>query len=37
VSWDTEITNQNQETVASYNVLTMVSIHAVPDARVDTQ
>lgn len=31
VSWDTEITNQNQETVASYNVLTMVSIHAVPD------
>jgi oxepin-CoA hydrolase/3-oxo-5,6-dehydrosuberyl-CoA semialdehyde dehydrogenase len=32
VSWDTEITNQNQETVASYNVLTMVSIHAVPDS-----
>ncbi|MGO9931836.1 MAG: phenylacetic acid degradation bifunctional protein PaaZ [Steroidobacteraceae bacterium] len=32
VSWDTEITNQNQDTVASYNVLTMVSIHAVPDA-----
>ena len=30
VSWDTEITNQNEETVASYNVLTMVSIHAVP-------
>ncbi len=32
VAWDTEITNQNQETVASYNVLTMVSIHAVPDS-----
>jgi oxepin-CoA hydrolase/3-oxo-5,6-dehydrosuberyl-CoA semialdehyde dehydrogenase len=32
VAWDTEITNQNQETVASYFVLTMVSVHAVPDA-----
>lgn len=32
VAWDTEITNQNQETVASYHVLTMVSVHAVPDA-----
>jgi oxepin-CoA hydrolase/3-oxo-5,6-dehydrosuberyl-CoA semialdehyde dehydrogenase len=32
VAWDTEITNQNDETVASYNVLTMVSIHAIPDA-----
>jgi oxepin-CoA hydrolase / 3-oxo-5,6-dehydrosuberyl-CoA semialdehyde dehydrogenase len=32
VAWDTEITNQNEETVASYNVLTMVSIHAVPDS-----
>jgi oxepin-CoA hydrolase / 3-oxo-5,6-dehydrosuberyl-CoA semialdehyde dehydrogenase len=32
VAWDTEITNQNLETVASYDVLTMVSIHAVPDA-----
>ncbi len=32
VTWDTEITNQNDETVASYNVLTMVSVHAVPDA-----
>jgi oxepin-CoA hydrolase / 3-oxo-5,6-dehydrosuberyl-CoA semialdehyde dehydrogenase len=32
VAWDTEITNQNQETVASYQVLTMVSIYAVPDA-----
>jgi oxepin-CoA hydrolase / 3-oxo-5,6-dehydrosuberyl-CoA semialdehyde dehydrogenase len=32
VAWDTEITNQNEETVASYDVLTMVSIHAVPDA-----
>ncbi|HEU0225288.1 MAG TPA: phenylacetic acid degradation bifunctional protein PaaZ [Steroidobacteraceae bacterium] len=32
VSWDTEITNQAGETVASYHVLTMVSVHAVPDA-----
>ncbi len=32
VRWDTEITNQSDETVASYDVLTMVSIHAVPDA-----
>ena len=32
VAWDTEITNQNGETVASYTVLTMVSIHAIPDA-----
>jgi oxepin-CoA hydrolase/3-oxo-5,6-dehydrosuberyl-CoA semialdehyde dehydrogenase len=32
VGWDTEITNQNDETVASYTVLTMVSIHAIPDA-----
>jgi oxepin-CoA hydrolase/3-oxo-5,6-dehydrosuberyl-CoA semialdehyde dehydrogenase len=32
VTWDTEITNQNDETVASYNVLTMVSVYAVPDA-----
>jgi oxepin-CoA hydrolase/3-oxo-5,6-dehydrosuberyl-CoA semialdehyde dehydrogenase len=31
-AWDTEITNQNQETVVSYNVLTMVSIYAVPDS-----
>ncbi len=31
VAWDTEITNQHEETVASYTVLTMVSIHAVPD------
>jgi oxepin-CoA hydrolase / 3-oxo-5,6-dehydrosuberyl-CoA semialdehyde dehydrogenase len=31
VGWDTEITNQNDETVASYTVLTMVSVHAVPD------
>ena len=30
--WDTEITNQAGETVASYDVLTMVSVHAVPDA-----
>jgi oxepin-CoA hydrolase/3-oxo-5,6-dehydrosuberyl-CoA semialdehyde dehydrogenase len=32
VGWDTEITNQAGETVASYTVLTMVSIHAVPDS-----
>jgi oxepin-CoA hydrolase / 3-oxo-5,6-dehydrosuberyl-CoA semialdehyde dehydrogenase len=32
VRWDTEITNQAGETVASYDVLTMVSEHAVPDA-----
>ena len=32
VAWDTEITNQNGETVASYDVLTMVSVHAIPDA-----
>jgi oxepin-CoA hydrolase / 3-oxo-5,6-dehydrosuberyl-CoA semialdehyde dehydrogenase len=32
VAWDTEITNQQQETVASYHVLTMVSEHAIPDA-----
>jgi oxepin-CoA hydrolase/3-oxo-5,6-dehydrosuberyl-CoA semialdehyde dehydrogenase len=33
VAWDTEITNQNEETVASYTVLTMVSIHEVPDMK----
>src|SRR5207244_13079660 len=32
VRWDTEITNQNGEAVASYEVLTMVSEKAVPDA-----
>jgi len=32
VAWDTEITNQNGETVASYDVLTMVSIHAIPNS-----
>jgi oxepin-CoA hydrolase / 3-oxo-5,6-dehydrosuberyl-CoA semialdehyde dehydrogenase len=32
VRWDTEITNQNGETVASYDVLTMVSEKSVPDA-----
>ncbi len=32
VTWDTEITNQLGDTVASYHVLTMVSVHAVPDA-----
>ncbi len=36
VAWDTEITNQNQETVASYQVLTMVSIYAVPDSKANT-
>jgi oxepin-CoA hydrolase/3-oxo-5,6-dehydrosuberyl-CoA semialdehyde dehydrogenase len=35
VAWDTEITNQNGETVAAYQVLTMVSVHAVPDAAKD--
>jgi oxepin-CoA hydrolase/3-oxo-5,6-dehydrosuberyl-CoA semialdehyde dehydrogenase len=37
VAWDTEITNQNQETVASYQVLTMVSIYAVPDSQANPQ
>ena len=32
VRWDTEITNQNGESVASYDVLTIVSDKAVPDA-----
>ena len=32
VRWDTEITNQSGEVVASYDVLTMVSEKAVPDA-----
>jgi oxepin-CoA hydrolase / 3-oxo-5,6-dehydrosuberyl-CoA semialdehyde dehydrogenase len=32
VRWDTEITNQSGETVASYDVLTIVSDKAVPDA-----
>jgi oxepin-CoA hydrolase/3-oxo-5,6-dehydrosuberyl-CoA semialdehyde dehydrogenase len=31
VAWDTEITNGDGETVASYDVLTMVSVHPVPD------
>jgi len=31
VTWDTEITNQAGEIVAAYHVLTMVSVHAVPD------
>ncbi|MBS0393216.1 MAG: phenylacetic acid degradation bifunctional protein PaaZ [Proteobacteria bacterium] len=31
VRWDTQITNQAGETVASYDVLTMVSVHAMPD------
>jgi oxepin-CoA hydrolase / 3-oxo-5,6-dehydrosuberyl-CoA semialdehyde dehydrogenase len=32
VRWDTEVTNQNGEPVASYDVLTMVSEKSVPDA-----
>ena len=32
VRWDTEISNQDGETVAFYDVLTMVSEHSVPDA-----
>jgi oxepin-CoA hydrolase / 3-oxo-5,6-dehydrosuberyl-CoA semialdehyde dehydrogenase len=32
VRWDTEITNQNAEIVAAYDVLTMVSEHSLPDA-----
>jgi len=32
VAWDTEIVNQHGETVAAYDVLTMVSEHEVPDA-----
>ncbi len=32
VRWDTEITNQEGETVAAYDVLTMVSEKAVPEA-----
>jgi oxepin-CoA hydrolase/3-oxo-5,6-dehydrosuberyl-CoA semialdehyde dehydrogenase len=31
VAWDTEITNGDGETVASYDVLTMVSVHSLPD------
>jgi oxepin-CoA hydrolase/3-oxo-5,6-dehydrosuberyl-CoA semialdehyde dehydrogenase len=31
VAWDTEITNGDGDTVASYDVLTMVSVHPVPD------
>ncbi|MDA8348435.1 MAG: phenylacetic acid degradation bifunctional protein PaaZ [Pseudomonadota bacterium] len=32
VRWDTQITNQNGETVAQYDVLTMVSEHELPDS-----
>lgn len=32
VRWDTEISNQDGETIATYDVLTLVSIRAVPDA-----
>ena len=35
VTWDTEIRNQEGETVAAYHVLTMVSVHAVPDSVKD--
>ena len=31
VRWDTQITNQHDETVAAYDVLTMVSVDEVPD------
>ncbi len=34
VRWDTQITNQNGETVAQYDVLTMVSERDAPDAPV---
>jgi oxepin-CoA hydrolase/3-oxo-5,6-dehydrosuberyl-CoA semialdehyde dehydrogenase len=34
VTWDAEITNQSGETVASYDVMTMVSVHAIPDAHM---
>ena len=33
VRWDTEITNAQGETVAAYDVLTMVSEQAIPDAQ----
>ena len=32
VRWDTQITNQNGETVAQYDVLTMVSEHELPNS-----
>jgi hypothetical protein len=32
VRWDTAITNQDGEAVANYDVLTMVSEQAIPDA-----
>ncbi len=32
VRWDTQITNQNGDTVAQYDVLTMVSEHELPDS-----
>ena len=32
VRWDTAITNQNGEAVANYDVLTMVSESATPEA-----
>lgn len=33
VRWDAEVTNQNGETVAAYDVLTMVSQQATPDGK----
>lgn len=33
VRWDAEVTNQNDETVAAYDVLTMVSQQATPDGK----
>jgi oxepin-CoA hydrolase/3-oxo-5,6-dehydrosuberyl-CoA semialdehyde dehydrogenase len=32
VRWDAQITNQSDEPVASYDVLTMVSEQTIPDA-----
>jgi oxepin-CoA hydrolase/3-oxo-5,6-dehydrosuberyl-CoA semialdehyde dehydrogenase len=35
VRWDTAIVNQNGEAVANYDVLTMVSESATPDAAAE--
>ena len=32
VRWDTQILNQNGDTIATYDVLTLVSVRAIPDA-----
>ena len=37
VAWDTELTNQDGETVAAYDVLTMVSESVIPDSQPDSQ